>query len=246
MRRLVLVFVIAMTRTLPALAESHEPRQDLRVLMTVGGVGYHTSIVRMLESNPDIELVVRNVDDDEILFRAAALDDVDAVLMYHRDNVAEPEEREALMNYLGQGGGVVVLHHSIANYPDWHEWWRDHVGGLYVLSGHESLAPSRYFYDFQGVARPTTSHPITTRLGDFWRYADESYDQLWVSDEIEVLLNTTAFGSESRLAWVGPSNSRRVVFIQPGHGESVLTDPKYLMLIEDALRWSARTATIGY
>jgi len=230
-----------MTRALPSLADAHEPRETLRVMMTVGGVGYHTSIVRMLRSDETIELTVRDIDADATLFTPEALANADAVLMYHRDNVAEPEERKSLIDYLRNGGGLVVLHHSIANYPDWHEWWHDHVGGLYVLSGHDSMEPSKYFYDFKGVARPTADHPITDRLGGSWLYADESYDQLWISEKVEVLLTTTAFGSEKRLAWIGPSDSRRVVFIQPGHGEKVLTDPKFLMLVEDALRWAART-----
>ena len=242
MHRILLALIPLMLQAQPLFADSDLPQDKLSVLMTVGGVGYNTSIVRMLLGNPSIELTVRSVDDDNIVFTPGALADTDALLMYHRDNIAEGEEREALMHYLRDGGGVVVLHHAIANYPDWQEWWRDHVGGLYVLPGHEGLTPSRYFYGFQGVARPATNHPVTNRLGDFWRYADESYDQLWVSDDVDPLLTTTAFGSESRLAWIGPSDSRRVVFIQPGHGEAVLTDPKYLMLIEDALRWSARTA----
>lgn len=226
----------------PVFAETDNSPTPLRVLMTVGGVGYHTSIVRALKTNQNIELIIRDADDDGVLFDAETLEGVDAILMYHRDNVAEPEERSALLAHLERGGGVVVLHHAIANFPDWDAWWRDHVGGLYVLAGHDDMSPSEYFYDFAGVARPTSDHPITRRLGAFWRYQDESYDRLWVSDDVEVLLSTTAFGSENRLAWVGPSPSNRVVFIQPGHGERILTDPSYLSLLEDALRWTAREA----
>ena len=240
MHRVILVIALVVTPALASMADSHESRDPLRVLMTVGGVGYHTSIVRMLQLNPGIALSVRDIDDERDILTPATLESADAVLMYHRDNVAEPAERQALIDYLANGGGVVVLHHSIANYPDWDEWWREHVGGLYVLAGHSDLQPSRYFLDFKGVARPTRDHPITRRLGGFWRVTDESYDQLWISDGVDVLLSTTAFGSENRIAWIGPSESRRVVFVQPGHGEEVLTDPEYLMLLEDALRWVAR------
>ena len=133
MHRVMLVFTLVITQVIRSLADSRQTRDTLRVLMTVGGVGYSTSIVRMLQSSPEIELTVRDIDDDEIVFTPAALEDADAVLMCHRDNIAEPEERAALMHYLSGGGGVVVLHHSIANYPEREEWWRDHVGGLYVL-----------------------------------------------------------------------------------------------------------------
>lgn len=240
MFRFLALLALLLTHIAPAVAEPQEANSPLRVLMTVGGVGYNTWLVRLLDGNRNIKLVVRDVDDDAIVFSAAALADIDAVLMYHRDNVAEPEERAALLEYVRNGGGVVVLHHAIANYAEWEVWWRDHVGGLYVLAGTEDLPPSQYFYDFSGVARPTSDHPITRRLGAYWRYTDESYDRLWVSNDVTVILSTTAFGSDGRLAWIGSSESNRVVFIQPGHGERVLTDPKYLMLVEDALRWTAR------
>ncbi len=240
MIRVALVILLALFQCVHTQAQTTASDKPLRVLMTVGGVGYNTLIVRMLKGQSDLAVTVRDVDENNIVFTADALANVDAVLMYHRDNVAEPEERSALMNFVENGGGVVVLHHAIANYPDWETWWREHVGGLYVLAGHEGLAPSRYFYDFRGVARPVSEHPITERIGAFWRYADESYERLWVANEVTDLLRTTAFGSDERVAWIGPSPSNRVVFIQPGHGDPVMTDPKYLMLIEDALRWTAR------
>ena len=239
MRRTLVLFALLLTPASPIVADTQETQDDLRVLMTVGGVGYNTWIVRTLKKNPGIELTLRDVDDDGVVFTTDVLSNVDAVLMYHRDNVAEPEERAALLEFLETGGAVVVLHHAIANYPEWEAWWRDHVGGLYVLQGHKGLEPSRYFYNFDGVARPVLEHPVTRRLGTSWRITDESYDRLWITDANTVLLTTTAVGSEGRLAWIGPSSPGRVVFLQPGHGERVVTDPKFLALVEDALRWAA-------
>ena len=240
MLRHLIALLAIVTLVLPAHVHASDDDRPLRVLMTVGGVGYHTSIVRNLQANEGLEVAVRDVDDDGLVFTSDALEDVDAVLMYHRDNVAEPEEREALLGFLENGGGVVVLHHAIANYLEWETWWRDHVGGLYVFQGHEALEPSRYFYGFSGVAVPTGPHPITQRIGSRWPYADESYERLWVSPDVTVLLRTNAVGSDESLAWIGPSESERVVFIQPGHFERVLSDATYLMLLEDALRWAAR------
>ena len=227
--------------TLASATGSAAEDQPLRVLLTVGGVAYHTAIIQSLDSNDALEIRIRDGSEDGLVFTPAVLEEVDAVLMYHRDNVADATEREALMEFIADGGGVVVLHHSIANYPDWERWWRDYVGGLYVLAGHESMKPSRYFYGFEGVTRPAMEHPITASIGARWRYADESYSQLWISDEVTPLLTTTAFGSDEYLAWIGPSDSQRVVYIQPGHGDSVLMDPKFVSLIENALRWSARS-----
>ncbi len=220
--------------------KAQETNEVLRVLVTVGGTGFNTQILRVLESMESVESVVRNVEEHPVVFTSDALQDVDAVLMYHRDNVAEHEERTALLRFIERGGGVVVLHHAIANYPAWEPWWRRHVGGLYVLPDHPTLPPSRYFYAFDGVARATGEHEVTRRLGGSWRYADESYSDLWISDHIHVLLSTTAFGSSGSIAWLGPSDSKRVVFIQPGHADRVMADSKFQYLIEDSLRWSAR------
>lgn len=222
-----------------AQAEDVDAEPAPRVLMTVGGVGYHTDIVRSLRGETAIDLRVADFDEDGSPFSNSQLDEVDAVLMYHRDNVAEPEERAALMAFLNRGGGIVVLHHAIANYPDWQEWWQDHVGGLYVLAGDDRFAPSRYNYGFEGVAVRSGTHPITERFDRAWLYQDEAYTDLWIADDVTPLLRTTAFGSDPILAWVGPSAAGRVVYIQPGHGNRIMRDPVYINLIVDALIWSA-------
>lgn len=217
-------------------AQSAEP---LRVLMTVGGVNYNTRIVRRLHQNDQIDLTVVDYDDDPAVFTSDTLSGIDAVLMYHRDNIADPAERAALQSFQEAGGGVVVLHHSIANYPDWEDWWRHQLGGLYVLAGDEDRPPSRYFSGFEGAAVKTEPHPVTRRFNTAWRYQDESYDDLWISRKVRTLLQTTAFGSETQLAWVGPSKDGRVVYIQPGHGEGIMREAIYLNLLEDALLWTA-------
>lgn len=213
--------------------------QPTRVLLTVGGVSYSPQILTMFQSMPQIDTVVKNTDDTAIVFSKTVLQDVDVIVMYHRDNVAEPEEQQALLEFLDGGGGIIVLHHAIANYASWVHWWQNLVGGLYVLPGHEGLPASRYFFGFEGVARPVADHPITNRLEGRWLYADESYDRLWISNDVKALLSTTAFGSSEHLAWIGPSNIRKVVFIQPGHSERIMFDKKYRYLLEDAIGWAA-------
>lgn len=236
--RFILISIITLFFGLFSNASAQEA-EPLRVMMTVGGVDYHTRIVRELRRNENIELIVRDFDDDPAIFTQQSLAGVDAVLMYHRDNVADRQERDALLEFLDNGGGVVVLHHSIANYPDWDDWWRGHVGGLYVLSGDEESPASRYFAGFEGVAVKTRSHPVTRRFNIAWRYMDESYEGLWISKDVTPLLRTTAFGSDELLAWVGPSERGRVVYIQPGHGDRIMREPIYLNLLEDALVWTA-------
>lgn len=237
-RRIFLISIASLLFGLFSQASAQEG-EPLRVMMTVGGVSYHTEIVRQLRRNENIELVVRDFDDDPAIFTQQSLAGFDAVLMYHRDNVADRQEREALLEFLDNGGGVVVLHHSIANYPDWDDWWRNHVGGLYVFSGDGKLPPSRYFAGFEGVAVKAGPHPVTRRFNRAWRYMDESYEGLWISKDVTPLLRTTAFGSDELLAWIGPSDSRRVAYIQPGHDARIMREPVYLNLLEDSLVWAA-------
>ncbi len=234
------VFVGVLSLLLCATANvSAQSAKPLRVLMTVGGVDYNTGVVRRLRQYENLDLIVRDFDENPAVITADTLKGVDAVLMYHRDNIADPDERTALLDFLDNGGGVVVLHHAIANYPDWPDWWRHNLGGLYVLAGDNERLPSRYFPDFDGVAVKTEPHPITHRFNTAWRYQDESYDDLWISKNVRTLLRTTAFGSQTQLAWVGPSKNGRVVYIQPGHGERIMREEIYLNLLEDALIWSS-------
>lgn len=238
MKRFLAGLSLLFSMMLPDFAHA-EDSLPLKVLMTVGGVDYHTRIVRRLRNNPNIDLIVRDFDEDPAVFTDETLRSVDAVLMYHRDNVADDAERAALIGFLKRGGGIVVLHHSLANFQDWPAWSRDFVGGLYVFDGHEQLPASRYFAGFEGVAAATIAHPVTRRFDRAWRYADESYERLWISDDVTPLLRTAAFGADDLLAWVGPSNRGRVVYIQPGHGERIMREPIYLNLLEDALIWTA-------
>ena len=234
------LFLGAITMVLCATANVRaQPAEPLRVLMTVGGVDYNTGIVRRLRQHENLELIVHDFDNDPAVFTAETLSGIDAVLMYHRDNTADTNERAALQDFLNAGGGVVVLHHAIANYPDWEDWWRRNLGGLYVLASDADRPPSRYFPNFDGVAVKTEPHPITRRFNTAWRYQDESYDDLWISNKVRPLLRTTAFGSEAQLAWIGPSKDGRVIYIQPGHGERIMREAIYLNLLEDALIWTS-------
>ncbi len=221
----------------PSLAQSGGP--PTRVLITVGGTGYNTTIVRTLRADPDIELIVRDIDTSPELFSGELLSDIDAILMYHRDNDASPKERKALTDFVQRGGGVVVLHHALANYQNWPEWWKDHVGGLYVLHGNDSFPPSQYFLEFLGTAVSVENETELMLIDAPWRYRDEGYHRLWVSDEVEALLRTNAFGSDELIAWIGPSKTGRVLYFQPGHGEGVMRDPQYHEALRRALFWTA-------
>ena len=240
LRRLVFIVSAGIIVASTAFAEDAITEESpLRVLMTVGGVGYNTTIVRLLKSDPSLELTVLDIDAAPARITEELLRDQDALLLYHRDNVAEAEERNALLNFLERGGGVVVLHHAIANYPDWPEWQRRHVGGIYALRDHARLPPSKYDGAFEGVAVSAGPHPITDEIMSPWLYRDESYLNLWISDDVTPLLLTSAAGSDELLAWVGPSKAGRVVYVQPGHWPYVMRDPNYLKLLKASLQWAA-------
>ena len=134
----------------------------------------------------------------------------------------------------------MVWHHALANYGSW-EWWHQNVvGGRYLLRREGDHAASTYQQNESILARPEKAHPVVAGLdGQPIHLYDESYNGLWISDDIEVLLSTSISSSDGPLVWVGPYQAARVVVVQPGHGSSAYFNPGLRFIIRDAVRWVA-------
>jgi type 1 glutamine amidotransferase len=62
---------------------------------------------------------------------------------------------------------------------------------------------------------------------------------MWHAPGLEVLLTTNHPTSDPPLAWIGPWQKSRVVYIQLGHGREAHENPWYRELVARAVRWSA-------
>ena len=161
------------------------------------------------------------------------------LVLYDLTSDITDAEKTHLEDFVEDGKGLVVLHHAIADYQDWEWWYKEVVGGKYLLKPEGNLPASTYKHDEELCVRPVMSHPILSHVGPM-HLRDETYKGMWISPEVKVLLKTDNPTSDGPVAWVSPYAKSRVVYIQLGHGETAHRYPTYRTLVQDAIRWSAR------
>lgn len=214
------------------------PSRDVRLLIVMGGGTYESTVFRFFDALDGVQYTLSMSD------REAFAEDLrgryDTILMYNLSGTLPERERGHLRKYLEDGGGLVVLHHALANYGDWTWWHQDVVGGRYLLSPDGPLPASTYLQDQSIIATVTKEHPVVASLGGHPMHIyDETYKHLWISPRVEVLLRTGLTSSDGPLVWIGPYMKARVVAIQPGHGGSAYFNLGFRLIVRDAIRWVA-------
>ncbi len=211
-------------------------RPPLRLLVVTGGHEYPTTFYTVFEGAEDLrwEHAVSNHE----AFKNDLRKNYDVLVLYDFSQEITETEKANLRSFVEAGKGVVVLHHAIADYQDWEWWYKEVVGGKYLLKPEGSTPASTYLHDQELCIRPTLNHPITARIGTM-HFRDETYKGMWISPDARVLLRTDNPTSDGPLAWISPYAKSRVVYIELGHGEAAHLYPAYRDLVQDAIRWTA-------
>jgi type 1 glutamine amidotransferase len=219
-------------------AEGRLPNQapsPLRLLVVTGGHPYPTTFYTVFEGADDLhwEHAVSN----HMAYKNDLRKDFDVLVLYDFTQEITDAEKANLRGFVEAGKGIVVLHHAIADYQDWDWWWKEVVGGRYLLKPEGSTPASTYLHGQEQCVQPVTSHPITARSGTMHLW-DETYKGMWISPDDKVLLRSDAPTSDGPVAWISPYPKSRVVYIQLGHGETAHLYPAYRNLVQDAIRWA--------
>lgn len=223
--------------TLPPDTAAPEPTPGaLRLLVVTGGHDYPTTFYTLFEGVEDFrwDHAVTNHE----AFRNDLRARYDVLVLYDLSEEITEAEKTNLRNFVEGGKGIVVLHHAIADYQSWEWWYREVVGGKYLLKPEGNMPASTYIHDEELFVQPVVSHPITSRVGALHLW-DETYKGMWISPTVTVLLRTDNATSDGPVAWVSPYPKSRVVYIQLGHGEKAHLHAGYRNLVRDAIRWSA-------
>jgi type 1 glutamine amidotransferase len=139
--------------------------------------------------------------------------------------------REALMQFVQRGGGLVLLHPATwYNWRGWPAYNQDLVGG--GASKHE---PHR---DFQVLAlRP--QHPVLQGISSPFTIRDELY-LVKLDARCEVLAEavSTVTGAKYPSVWLTPHPTARIVSIALGHGKEAHQHPDFAKLLGNAVKWT--------
>jgi type 1 glutamine amidotransferase len=206
----------------------------LRLLVVTGGHDYPTSFYTLFEQPG---LVWDHEATSEAAYRRDLRSRYDVLVLYDMPKTLSAEGRANLQAYAESGKGIVVLHHALCSHNDW-EWYRELVGGRYLIEPQGGRPVSTYSHDETipvAMARP---HPITRGVA-LTEIHDETYKGMWLSPDITVLLTTSHPLADPPLAWISPYSKSRVVAIQLGHGREAHGHPGYRTLVRNAILWSA-------
>jgi Trehalose utilisation len=149
----------------------------------------------------------------------------------------KPEQGKAVRQFVENGGAALLLHnvtHIGLTNPD----FRHVLGAAYA--GHP---PIRTFK----VKIKNPNHPITKGVRDFI-VTDEQHYMEYDKDKKDILLETVneegldyrGQGSTAPGGWAYDYGKGRVCYFSPGHLITVLWNPEYVKLQQNAIRWLMR------
>lgn len=225
----------AVTLTPAGTLANPAPQPPLRLLVVTGGHEYATTFYTVFEGAADLHW--NHAVSNHEAFKSDLRKDYDVLVLYDLSQEISDTEKTNLRDFAEAGKGIVVLHHAIADYPDWEWWYKEVVGGKYLLKPFGAMPPSTYLHDQEACVTRVMDHPITAHIGTMHLW-DETYKGMWISPDVKVLLRSDAPTSDGPVAWISPYPKSRVVYIQLGHGESAHLYPAYRVLVQDAIRWT--------
>jgi hypothetical protein len=215
---------------------SPKPPQPVRALVVTGGHDYETSFYTVFEGYKD--LVWNHAVSNTQAFKSDFRNKYDVLVLY--DMSPDPGEngRKNLRDFVESGKGIVVLHHAIADYQGWPWWYKEVVGGKYLLQAEGTMPASTYLHDQDLFVRPAADHPITNSIGAL-HITDETYKGKWISPDNKVLLKTDHPTDDGPIMWISAYEKSRVVYLELGHDAAAHRNPAYRALVHNSILWSA-------
>lgn len=136
------------------------------------------------------------------------------------------EVANAFLNYVRNGGGLVVIHSGSVYEPV--PRMRGLIGGAFA--SHPPQCPV--------TVEPRNGHPLTTGSEAF-TLTDEHYHMHFDDPQADVFLKTCSEHGEQTGGWTRQEGSGRVCVLTPGHNLEVWLHPSYQTMIGNALRWGS-------
>lgn len=207
----------------------------IRVQITTGGHPHDISFYSIFENQQDLAVTVNP---HPSAFRRDLRKFVDVLVLYDLDDVTAEAERKNLQTFLESGGGLVVLHHALADSWQWKWWYEEVVGGRFLMGQEGDMPRSKAKAPVVLEVRPVAKHPVLEGVGPL-KLDDEGYKGMYLSPKSKVLMETENPDNDKAVAWIGPWQKSRVVAIQAGHGPGAHMDPGYRRLVHNAILWAA-------
>ncbi len=218
---------------LPAALLAEEPNNApsrVRVLF-LGDHGLHQPARRFAQLQPELEkrsIALRYTDSMRDI-TPQTLGQFDALLIYANIERIEPDQEQALLDFVENGGGLVALHsasYCFHNSPQYIAL----VGAQFQRHGTGTFRTQ--------IARP--NHPLMQNFGGFESW-DETYVHTRHNEQGRTVLTYRVEGNQREpWTWVREQGKGRVFYTAWGHDERTWGHPGFQNLVERGIRWATR------
>jgi len=226
--------------TAPALGEAAQPVKCLQIGLEPHGTAgvWNGLLAEIKEKNPTVDITAVEKENLEAL-RYENLKNYDVLLLIQmkvRDASPPEDIKESILQFLNEGGGLVVNHFAVANVQK----WRDSIDiyGAMWVSGESTHGP---YHEFR-VDIEDEAHPIVEGVKPFTTH-DELYFNLLMRPDMHVIMsaNEERFGhtvAEPMLCTHYVHNARCVYFAL-GHDPVSLQPPEFRQILVQSIEWAA-------
>jgi len=227
------------------------------LLYTKNGEGYvHKNIASSIKAIKQLgEKYTFEVEasEDPALFTEENLKKYDALVFSNTNNEAfdNQSQRDALQNYIRNGGAFVGIHSACGSERDWPWFWR-------MLGGKFKRHPKYQEFDIKVMDH---NHPSTAMLPSTYTREDECYLLTNLSPSIHTLLAADltsieddkldeypgdTFGNYFPLAWYQYFDGGKQWFTALGHSPEHYEDPLFLQHIAGGILWAIGADNSSY
>lgn len=215
----------------------------IRVLLTYGGHGFEEKVFfAMFDAFEGIQYTKAQLPKSASLLKPGLENDYDVIVRYDMCNNLPAEADKGFAELMGNGIGLVSLHHNIGA-QNKSEAFHKIIGCHYYLApmmiDGQQHPRSAWDHDQEiAVKVVDKDHPITRGLADFTIH-DEVYKDYDVYPSSHLLLSTDHPKNNPSIAWVHQVGKSRVFFFQLGHDAAAWRNPAYPEIVLRGIRWAA-------
>lgn len=217
----------------------------IRVLVFDGGHPYdEPEFAEMLTALGDeFEFSRATLPQDRALLAPGLEKKFDALLFYDMCQTPMSDEEFARYETLLKSGkiGVFFLHHRLSAHPERPDFWKI-AGGTYVFEQNREIEGKRrplgaYEHDREIDVKPARIDGEPPFPLEAFTIIDESYENMWVSPNVKVLLTTDAPRMTPQVAWTWTLGDAEVLVFALGHDKKAYENPAFRRFLKNGLNW---------
>ena len=210
-----------------------------RILVITGGHEFEPSFFSIFDSFTGVTYDTVSQPGFNRMVSSELSNQYSALVFYDMWQDINSEQKQAYLELLDKGQGMLFLHHSLVSYQSWDEFIKI-VGGKYVERGDDddpNIKGSTYTENItMNIEVVAKNHPVTSGVSDFSIY-DEGYQYIEMIAGITPLLTTNHPDCSPTVAWAHRYKNSRIVYIMLGHGHQAYENANFRKLVRNAINW---------